>query len=54
MTAARVAIRRVRFKSGGEVHLLPGSRNAGRAKVERAVREALDAQGEVVGFAFVA
>lgn len=54
MTAARVAIRRVRFKSGGELRLMPDRRDAGRAKIESLIREALDAQGEVVGFALVA
>ena len=54
---ARVRIRRVRFKSGGEVHLLPDHRDVTREKIERELREILDmfdADSPIVGYAFVA
>lgn len=50
---ARVAIRRVRFKAGGEVHLLRQSADDARARALRDVRMCLDGQKEVAGFAFV-
>ena len=51
---ARVRIRRVRFKSGGELHLLPDRRDAVRGRVERNIRDALDTQDDIAGYAFVA
>jgi len=51
--SARVAIRRVRFKSGGEVHLLQPTQDRGRAHVERQVRDCLDMTDDVAGAAFV-
>lgn len=53
MNAARVAIRRVRLKSGGEVHLLRPEQDQSRAHVERQVRDCLDLTDDVAGAAFV-
>ena len=53
---ARVRISRVRFKAGGELHLLRPAVQEGRARVERQVRTLLDAMdddGDVAGFAVV-
>lgn len=52
--SARVAIRRVRFKSGGEVHLLRPARDRGRAHVERQIRDCLDQTDDLAGAVFVA
>lgn len=54
---ARVTIRRVRFKSGGEVRLIAPIKDEGRARAERGVRAVLDGHeqfGGIAGFAFVA
>ena len=55
---ASVRISRVKFKAGGEIHLLRPSVHEGRARVERDVRDTLDqhfAQAglDIAGCAFV-
>lgn len=55
--AARTSIprlRSVKFKTGGELRVLPTKRRDARRYVEDYVRQVLDAQGtDITGFAFV-